>query len=158
MPVRLIAACLLIAAAVLASPARAGEQARIEVVEPWARATVIKTGAVYLTIVNRGDGADRLVGASTPTAARAELHEATMDGGVMRMREREDVKVGAHESVTFAPGGLHLMLMGLHRPLAAGETIPLTLTFEKAGAVHLEVPVKPAGAGTPHGHGGASGH
>lgn len=156
MPARLLA-FLLAAAAVLAGPAQAGEQAPIEVTEPWARATVVKTGAVYFTIVNRGGETDRLTGAATPAAARAKLHEATMEGGVMRMRERKAVEIGPHQTVTFAPGGLHLMLMDLRRPLAAGETIPLTLTFEKTGAVRLEVPVKPIGAGMPHGH-GASGH
>ncbi len=131
----------------------------IKAESPWARATTsqAKAGAVYLTLHNDGTAADRLTGGDTPVAERVELHSHIMDGGIARMRQVEGgIPLPPVESVTLAPGGLHVMLIGLKAPLAAGESFPLTLTFEKAGPMSLTVAVRKPGDAAPghdhHGH------
>ena len=101
-------------------------------------------GAAYLaTLENGGSAADRLVRASSPAAARVEIHTMSMDGGVMRMREIEAIPVAPKETVTMRPGqGYHLMLMQLKAPLKVGDTFPLTLEFEKGGKVEVRVDVQ----------------
>jgi copper(I)-binding protein len=123
----------------------------IEVQDAWARASASahKTGAAYLTLVNRGDAVDRLVSASTPAAERAEVHAHLHEGGIMRMRKVDGVDVHPGEPVVFAPGGLHVMLMGLTKPLDEGARFPLTLHFEKAGDLTVQVAVLGVGAAGP---------
>ncbi len=143
-------------AASLALPASA--QAPLVVHEPWARAAMAgRTSAAYMTIENTTGTLDRLVAASSPAARLVELHSHIMDGGVMRMRPVTAIEVNPGEPAVLRPGGLHVMLIDLTRQLRAGETIPLTLRFERGGAVTVEVPVQPAGASGAgqHGHGGA---
>ena len=113
---------------------------------PWARASIgqAKAGAAYLTIVNGGSEADRLIAAATPAAKRTELHTHIMKDGVMKMREVEAVEVAPGEPTVLQPGGLHVMLMGLKAPLSEGETFPLTLTFEKAGSLEVTVKIESA--------------
>ena len=91
---------------------------------------------------------DRVVSASSPVAERVELHETIRDGDVMRMREVEAIELPAGQTVELKPGGLHLMLMGLKAPLKAGETVPVTLKFEKAGDVTVQLNVEGAGQAT----------
>ncbi|MDH3472584.1 MAG: copper chaperone PCu(A)C [Rhodospirillales bacterium] len=115
----------------------------------WARASLgtAKSGAVYLTVENRGAAADRLIAAETPAASRAALHTHIMEEGVMKMRPVEGgIEIPAGGSAVLAPGGLHVMLMGLAAPLEEGARFPLTLTFEQAGPVTVEVLVRPATA------------
>src|SRR5258707_5744502 len=106
----------------------------IVVDHPWARATPAgaKTGAAYMTLINNGSSGDRLLGASTPVADKIQFHSVTEDNGVSRMREMHDVAVAPGARVTFSPGGMHVMLVGLKQPLKEGQTFPLALTFEKA--------------------------
>jgi hypothetical protein len=128
----------------------------IAVHEPWARAALQgRTSAAYMTVENGTDTIDRLVSASSPVARVVELHTHLMDGGVMRMRPVTAIEVNPGEPAMLRPGGLHIMLIDLARPLRAGETIPLTLRFERAGEMTVEVPVQPAGASGAghHGHG-----
>jgi len=115
----------------------------------WARATPGKSaiGAAYLTI--RSMTADRLVAASTPVAKKAELHTMSMSGMVMKMRPIAGIDIPAGKPVTLAPGGTHIMLMGLAKPLEAGQSFPLTLTFEKAGTQTVNVAVEKVGATGP---------
>jgi copper(I)-binding protein len=122
--------------------------ASIAVENAWARATtpMAKTGAVYLTIVDHG-APDKLLGAATPVAGMAHLHETTMNGNVMQMRPIDGLAVSAKGPVTLTPGGYHLMLMDLKKPLKQGDTFPLTLTFEHAGTVQTSVIVEGVGAG-----------
>jgi len=101
-----------------------------------------------VTIRNTG-GADRLLSASTPAAGRTELHTMLRDGDIMRMRQVEAIALPANGAVSLAPGGLHIMLLGLTRPLVVGESVPLTLVFEQAGAVTLQLAVQAAGARMP---------
>jgi copper(I)-binding protein len=116
---------------------------------PWTRAAGQGgQGAGFLTIRNAG-GADRLLSASTPAAGRTELHTMLRDGDIMRMRQVEAIAVPANGAVSLAPGGLHIMLIGLTRPLVVGESLPLTLVFEQAGAVTLQLAVQAAGARMP---------
>lgn len=127
----------------------------LEISQPWARATAptAPTGGGFLTITNRGTTADRLVGVRTPIAEQSQIHEMKMDGNVMRMRELEHgLEIPAGAAVTLAPGGLHLMLIGLKRPLTKDTRVPLTLVFEKAGSIDVELAVEAMGA-TSRAHG-----
>ena len=124
--------------------------------QPWARATAPRqtVGGVYVTLTSPVD--DRLMNASSPVAGRAEVHEMTMDGNVMKMRELTDgLKLPAGQAVALTPGGLHIMLVGLQKPLAAGQVIPVQLRFEHAPPLDLQVRVAPVGAqgpGMEHAH------
>ena len=112
---------------------------------------VAKTGAVYFSVMNHGGSDDRLLAVSTPAADVAQIHETTMDGDVMKMREVEGgLVVGAGETVEMKPGGTHVMLVGLKAPLKKGETVALELTFEKAGVVNVDAPVGDVAAGHEH--------
>lgn len=143
---------LLILAAFLCLTATASASAQtnspIEIAHVWARATQAsaKNGAVYLTLMNHGTSDDRLTGASTPVAAKTQLHITVNENGVMKMRPIADVPIKAGGSAEFKPGGMHIMLLGLKHPLKAGDSFPLTLTFDKAGAVETMVMVEEAGA------------
>ena len=130
--------------------ARAAEPP-IQVRDAWARATPMlpsgghmhgTTGAVYLTLRNGGAAPDALVAAQSDVAGTVELHETTMDGAVMRMRPVAKLALPAGATLEMKPGGLHVMLINLKRALAPGDKIPLTLTFEHAAPLVLEVPVR----------------
>jgi periplasmic copper chaperone A len=127
----------------------------IAVEQPFARASAgaVTAGAAFMTLKNSGASDDALIAVSTPVAEHAELHIHIKDGDVMRMREVESIDVPAGSTVMLQPGGLHVMLIDLKAPLKAGEQFPLTLTFEKAGAMTIEVPVKSIAAMAPmHDH------
>ena len=110
-------------------------------------------GGGFVTIANAGAAADRLVSVSSPRAERVEIHEMTMENDIMKMRQLKDgLPVGAGETVTLAPGGIHLMLMGVENPLRIGETVPVTFTFEKQGAVNAVLPVVDARMAGGEGH------
>lgn len=151
-----VASCLalLIAAvpSVIANPAAAHEfkAGTLTLQHPWTRATAGKVGAGYTTIVNTGNSADQLWSAASPATVTVEIHTMTMDGGVMRMRPLPGgIAIPASGTVKLAPGGYHLMLIGLKAPLVAGTLVPLTLTFAKAGAVKVQLKVEAAGASEP---------
>ena len=134
--------------------------AGVSVEQPWARATAPggTTGAAYATLVAHGT-ADRLTGASTPAAGSAELHETTNEAGIMHMHPIPDgVALPPGQSVALAPGGLHVMLIGLHHPLKQGKSFPLTLTFAHAAPVTVQVRVQAAGAATAGEHAAHEGH
>jgi copper(I)-binding protein len=124
----------------------------LEIGQPWARATPpsAPAGGGFLKITNTGSTPDRLVSASSPAAELVQVHEMKMDGNVMRMREVEKgLEIPAGGSVTLAPGGFHLMMMGLKGPLKQGASVPVTLVFEKAGRVEVEMTVEAVGASHP---------
>lgn len=107
---------------------------------PWSRATPggAKLGVGYLAIVNIGNKADRLLGATSPIAERVEIHLTSMDGGIMKMRKVEDgVEIKPQEVTEFKPGGLHLMLIGLKQQIVKGAEFPVRLTFKGAGEIDL---------------------
>ena len=135
----------------------------VKVMDAWARATPgrAKNGAVYIAIANDGKAQDRLVAVKGTAAKRIEIHTHLMANGVMRMRRVEGVDIPSGKSITFKPGGHHVMLIGLKTPLKKGTSFPLTLIFEKAGEVAATVKVLGVGAmggGSGHGHGGHSSH
>src|SRR5262245_297682 len=105
----------------------------IVVEQPWSRATAAKVGGAFVTLRNNGARADRLVKVSSPVAEKAEIHETKIENGVATMRPAESVEIKPRGgSVQLKPGGLHIMLMDLKRPLKEGERIKLTFTFERA--------------------------
>lgn len=118
---------------------RAGD---INVRDVWSRATPpgIEVGVAYLVIDNRGKP-DRLLAASSPVAKRTELHISEMKNGMMQMRHLDAVDIKAGAATAFAPGGRHIMLIGLKRPLKQGDTFPLTLKFRNAGRLRVMVHV-----------------
>jgi len=119
----------------------------VAVTGAWSRATPpgAEVGAVYLTLDS--PAGDRLVSASSPVAARAQVHEMRMDGAVMQMRELTDgLPLPAHHAVVLSPGGLHIMLVGLKAPLKQGGTVPLHLVFQSAPPLDLMVPIAALGA------------
>jgi copper(I)-binding protein len=121
---------------------------------PFARATPpgATSGGVFFSVENTGTEADTLSGVSTPIAGAAEVHATIMDGNVARMREVPRLDIPAHSKVSLAPGGYHVMLSDLKRPLKVGDRVPMTLTFAKAGKVDVEVVVESLGAGAGSGH------
>lgn len=135
-------------ATLLAAPAaHAQPPAAVQAQGVWARATPpgASTGAVYLTLTS--PGGDTLVGASSPAARQASVHEMRMDGAVMRMRALENgLDLPAGKPVTLAPGGYHVMLEGLNGPLRPGQTVPLHLTFHNAPPLDVQAQVRPIGA------------
>jgi len=119
------------------SIARAG----VEVSGAWARATMPgqKVAGVYMQL--RSDVQARLVGVKTDAAKTAEVHQMSHEGGVMRMRRLESLDLPAGKTVTLAPGGYHLMLLDILRPLKAGERVSVTLVLDEAGK-RVELPVQ----------------
>lgn len=150
---------LFIAAAVslLALPAAAQDYklGSLEITTPWTRATAptARTGGGFMTITNKGTTADRLVSARSTVSDKVEIHEMQMDGSVMRMRELAkglDIPPGA--TVMLKPGSYHIMFMELKAPLAKDAKVPVTLVFEKAGSIDVQLDVQAMGA-MPQGHG-----
>jgi periplasmic copper chaperone A len=114
--------------------------AQVSIEKPWARATApgARVAGGYMAIRNAGATGDRLVAASSPTAAKVELHVHINDNGVMKMREVSGYDVPAKGVFELKPGGAHLMFMDIKRPFKEGEKLPVTLKFEKAGEVGAE--------------------
>lgn len=122
-------------------------QAAPKVEGAWARPTVAgQSGGGGFLKITGGAAADRLVGASAGVSKMVELHTMEMDGNVMRMRAVEGIDVPAGAAVELKPGGLHVMFMGLTKTLKAGDSFPLTLRFQKAGEVKVEMKVMTAPA------------
>jgi copper(I)-binding protein len=113
---------------------------------PWARASAGTNSAAFMTIKNDGDTPDRLLTTQSDAAKDVQLHVSVKDGEVMRMHPIEGIDVPAHGSVELKPGSYHIMLMGLTAPLKAGDAVPVTLGFQKAGEVKVSVPVQAVGA------------
>lgn len=142
-----------LAFALLSVPAWAGDATRgdIQVSSAWARATPPRppVGGAYMTLTNTGAEPDHLIGASSEVAKSVELHTHIKDGDVMRMTALSSVELPAGKSISFAPGGLHVMLVGLAAPLKDGTSFPLVLEFANAGKVTVSVDVKPVGSAGP---------
>jgi periplasmic copper chaperone A len=136
------------------APARADDVKAGDLVisQTWSRATPkgAKTGGGYLTIENKGGAPDRLIGVSADVAGSVQVHEMSMEGGVMKMRPVEKgLTIEPGKTVKLAPGGYHLMMMDLKAPLKQGEKVPVTLEFERAGKVTVSLDVQGAGAKGP---------
>ena len=123
---------------------------------PWTRATPpsARTAAGYMTLINNGSVDDRLVGVRTSAAKTAELHRSEEKDGVMQMRRQDNgIPIRAGSSVELAPGGYHIMMTDLSAPFVRGKDVPLTLIFEKAGEVAVELRVEAPTGGQMHGPG-----
>jgi periplasmic copper chaperone A len=139
----------LFAAPVRAEEVKAGD---LTITQAWSRATPkgAKIGSGYLTIENKGSAPDRLVGISADIAGKVEVHEMAMNNGVMTMRPLDKgLTIDPGKTVKLAPGGYHLMLFDLKSPLKQGDTLPITLEFEKAGKVKVSLDVQGVGAQGP---------
>lgn len=124
-------------------------QAQTTAREAWARGTVAAQKATGVFVQLRSPDGARLVGGSSPAAARVEIHEMRMEEGVMKMREVPALELPAGQMVALKPGGYHLMLMELKQPLKAGDTLALSLQIERPGkpaeTLKLQVPVRALG-------------
>ena len=144
---RFLAALLL---TVIATTAYAHEYklGALEIKHPWTRATPKNAPVAggYLKIINTGTTPDRLTGGSVEVAKRFEVHDMSMDGGVMKMRELKDgLEIPPGATVELKPSSYHIMMMGLAHPLAKGERVKGSLTFEKAGKIDVEFAVEAMG-------------
>jgi copper(I)-binding protein len=140
--------------AILALPAFALDYklGAIEIGQPWSRATppTAESGGGYLVLKNTGTTPDRLIAVKSPAADRFEIHEMKMDGNIMRMREVEKgIEIPPGATVELKPGGFHVMFMGLKAPFAKEAKVPLTLVFEKAGSIDVDLMVQAMGAQAP---------
>ncbi|TIP85672.1 MAG: copper chaperone PCu(A)C [Mesorhizobium sp.] len=141
----LLALLFVSAQAVFAHEFKVGD---LKIVHPWSRATPpgAKVAGGYFTVTNTGSSPDRLLSISSEISARTELHEMGVKDGVMTMRPVSGgLEIPAGGKVALAPGGYHLMFVGLKRQPKQGETFPATLTFEKAGTVTIEFAVEGMG-------------
>ena len=137
--------------ALSAAPAFAADYSvgALKIHDPWARATPkgAPVGGGYLTITNTGTAPDRLVGGATDVSKGFEIHEMSMDKGVMKMRMMPNgLEIKPGETVTFKPSGYHLMFTGLTSQLTKGGHVGATLKFEKAGEVKVQFDVAGIGA------------
>ena len=133
------------------APVSAESAGGLEIQAAWARASLAPrgAGAAYLTIMNRGRAADRLIGARTAISKSAQLHTHIIKDDVARMRRVAAIDVAAGTMTVLKPGGHHVMLRSLEARLEAGRSFPLTLIFEKAGEVVVQVKVLGAAAKAP---------
>jgi copper(I)-binding protein len=132
----------------------------LHIEHPWSREMppVAPTAAAYFVVHNKGNEADRLLSVATPVAGKAEIHEHIHADGLMKMQQVQSVAIPAGGEVKFEPMGYHVMLFNLPQQAKDGERFPLTLTFEKAGTLEVEVAVhkdapaseKPDGEGHAH--------
>jgi copper(I)-binding protein len=118
--------------------------AGLTVTNAWSRSTppVAKVGVVYFTLTNDTGKSDRLLKLSTSVAEKVEVHRTEVQDGIARMREVVVLHVDAGQTLEFKPGGMHVMLMGLRKPLVAGTAYELDLLFEVAGARKVKVLVR----------------
>ncbi len=152
------AATLLSATFAAADPLKLGE---LELDGLWTRATPPRAVAAggFVTITNTGSTPDTLVGVASPVAAIGELHDMTVEDGIMIMRPVEGgIVIPPGARVDLEPGGHHIMLIDLKAPLVRGKDVPVTLTFERAGSIEAMFHVAPIGAPGPEGHGAGHGH
>ena len=144
----IVAAALLLAFAATGASAHDYTLGPLKVDHPWSRATP-KGAAVaggYMKITNTGTTPDRLTGGATAAAKRFEIHEMSVDGGVMKMRELKDgVEIPPGATVEFKPGSYHVMMMNPAKPFTKGDRVKASLTFEKAGKLDIEFAVEAVG-------------
>ena len=121
----------------------------LQISTPWARATPkgATVGGAYMKITNNGSEPDRLIGGSSPVAGKFEIHEMSMQGDVMKMRPLQNgIEIKPGQTIELKPGGSHVMLVGLKKPLVKGEQIKATLEFQRAGKVDVSYAVSSIGA------------
>lgn len=150
-----LAAILLLAGPAAAHDYRLGN---LVISHPWSRETPpgARVAGAYLTVTNKGESPDRLLGGSSPVSEGFELHAMQIVDGVMRMRALpEGVEIPAGETVALKPDGMHIMLTGLKHPISRDGPVTATLRFERAGSIRVRLAVEPLGArgpGEAHSH------
>jgi len=142
--IKLVASC--IGALFLLSNQSFAQSAKIgseEITDAYVRATAPgqEVAGGFMKIQNKGSTPDQLISASSPAAGDVQLHEMTMEGNVMKMRQVKEIPIPAGATVELKHGGLHLMFLNLKGPFNAGETVPVKLKFAKAGEVEVKLPV-----------------
>lgn len=146
---------LALAGLALAAPGRAQDHAKdftagtVKISGPWTRVTppAAKVAGGFMTLTNTGTTSDRLLGGTASVSGRLEVHEMSLDGGIMRMRALpEGLEIKPGQSVELKPGSFHIMLLDLKAPITADTTVKGTLVFEKAGTVEIAYKVEPLGA------------
>lgn len=149
---------LFVGAALVAGAAHA----QVTVSEPWARATVPQQKATGAFMRLQSAVPARLVSASSPLTPNVEVHEMSMEGDMMRMRQVQAIELPAGKTVELKPGGYHIMFLNLSKQLRAGDTVPLTLVVEtrdgKRTPIKVDAPVRGLAALAPAAAGGAQGH
>jgi copper(I)-binding protein len=151
--VRYVALALALAVGAAQAQAPAVVQAgALSILEPWSRATPggARVGVGYLVIDNRSAAPDRLLAAESDVSATAQVHETVNEAGVVRMKPVDAVVIAPNGRLELKPGGYHLMLSGLKRPLREGERFAAALVFEKAGRVAVTFTVRGMGAEMHH--------
>ena len=147
-----IALILLLASPLAAAAHEVFTLGTLEISGGFTRATLpnAPVGAGYITITNKGTADDTLVSATSPVAGVTQIHEMKMEGDVMKMNELPDgLVIPAGQSVTLAPGGLHIMFMDLKEPLVEGSMVPVTLTFAAGGTIEIQLVVGSINADEP---------
>ena len=128
----------------------------LKIGHPWSRATPkgASVAGAYMKITNTGSAPDRLNGGTTDLAKKFEIHEMSMEGGVMKMRELPNgIEIPPGATVELKPGGFHVMMTGITKRFVKGDRVKASLSFEKAGKVDVEFAVDAPGAGrTEHKH------
>ncbi len=143
MKLSFFAAAALVLAGFTPAGAQEYKQGDLTVSQVWARpAAEGKVSAAYFFIENRGSEGDKLTGAESPVAGMTMIHETVNENGVLKMRHSAGIEVPAGGMAELKPGGGHVMLMGLKQKLEEGQTIPLTLTFAKAGTISVSAKVQ----------------
>lgn len=148
--IALLATALLVSVSSLAaehnhkSPAAKMAENEIMIHNPWSRALppVATNGAAYLMVHNNSQTSDTIVAVKSPIAASVMMHKSISDNGNVRMEHVSSLSVKPRGMVNFKPGGYHVMLMGLKKPLVAGESFPITIVMEKAGEITSNVVIK----------------
>ena len=142
----LSAACLALLTTLVPAFAAATGAPALSAQDAWVRATPgVEVAAVYLTLHNGGTQPVVVNGVTSPAAGAAMIHESSLVNGQSTMRAHEPLRLGAGETVHFAPGGLHIMLHSLKRPLAPGDEVPLVLLLEGGGSLTVTARVRALG-------------
>lgn len=147
-----LASSLAVAAFAGSASAQDYKLGALEIRQPWTRATpaTALSGGGFLTITNTGTTPDRLVAARSTVSSKVEVHEMKMEDNVMKMRELDKgLEIPAGATVALKPGGYHIMFMGLKAPIAKDAMVPVTLVFEKAGSIDVQLKAAAIGAAMP---------
>ena len=135
--------CAADAAGSSAPPSPTTQASQVTVVDPWVRSADTGMSAAFGSVQNTGDAPVHLVAATSPATTEAQLHETVDTNGTMQMQQKDGgFTIAGGETLTLAPGGDHIMLMDLTAPLAAGDEVALTLTFEDDSTLEVTAPVK----------------
>jgi len=139
-------------AALAGPPAQAEDvtAGSLKISAPWIRATPkgASVGGGYMTITNTGSVTEKLIGGASDVSSRFEIHEGSMESGVMKMRSVAGVEIKPGQTVELKPGGHHVMFVGLKEPFEQGQHVKVTLHFEKTGNVPVDFVVEGIGAQT----------